>query len=274
MPYPDVVIPGAMRSGTSSLWIALLEQPRINVGAYLADGSYKAFKEFMWFSHIDRHEPFETYKRWFTSHEHHINCLNLDASPDYFHTPGVPERLAAVNPDVRIVMLLRNPINRLWSHYWHEKNHTGDATGSFQDELNRRPRTDVKLDHQYYYAHAYLEIGHYAEHLERWFANFPRTQFHVIRSEDLFADFTGQLNEILDFLELPRTDYQPDKIQLKGTYDPLPADWRSDLETYYRPHNEALSSLVGINWEEKEEKHGSRTGKSEKPIGNTLRSVA
>jgi hypothetical protein len=151
---------------------------------------------------------------WYRAHFGRVGeaGLNLDSSPYYLFHPAVPRRMYALLPDAKLIVLLRDPVRRAYSHYWHERA-KGRETLEFEDAVRAEPEriaaADARLadgsldrseDHQHY---SYLARGRYVEQLERWLALYPRERFHCVRFEDLVQDPLACLNGTLAFLGLP-----------------------------------------------------------------------
>ena len=121
-----------------------------------------------------------------------------EATPYYLFHEAVPARVVASVPDVRLIALLRDPIERAYSHYQlmrrtgREKLSFADAIAAEEKRLSNQDLTaelqvkNAKGDrvHHHHRHRAYLSRGLYADQLERWFAHFPREQLLVIRAED------------------------------------------------------------------------------------------
>ena len=107
-------------------------------------------------------------------------------------------------PDAKLIVLLRDPVRRAYSHYWHERD-KGRESLTFEDAIAAEPgRIDIAqarladgaLERSHEHQHfSYLARGRYAEQLERWFALFPRERFLILRFEDLVADPLAVLNQ-------------------------------------------------------------------------------
>ena len=97
-------------------------------------------------------------------------------------------------------------------------------------------------------AWSYLHRSRYAEQLERWFALFPREQFHFVKTEDLAHSPQAALDAVTRFLGLPDDGRDAYPSFHAGHYTPMSADTRSMLKEYFRPHNERLYELVGIDF--------------------------
>lgn len=244
---PDAVILGAMKSGTSSLHNYLVQHPGV---------IEPLRKEVHYFDvNLDRGEP------WYRAHFGRADApgLNLDSSPYYLFHPAVPQRLRALLPGAKLIVLLRDPVRRAYSHYWHERD-KGRETLSFEDaiaaETERLGNSELRLadgtlarsrEHQHF---SYLARGRYAEQLDRWFGLFPRAQFLLLRFEDLARQPLEVLNVTLDFLGLPRADSVSLEARNTRRYEPMAEATAARLREYFEPHTRRLEALLGrsMHW--------------------------
>src|SRR3954470_4020005 len=206
-PLPDFLIIGAQKAGTTALYAYLREHPAI---------AGPLWKEVSFF---DRH-----YRRgagWYRGNfpnrlylrrvEARSNARPIvgEASPSYLFHPLAPERAAALVPNVRLIALVRNPVDRALSHYHHEVA-LGREPLSFEGALaaeDERLRGEVErlvADPRYFsrewWSHAYQARGRYAEQLERWLGVSPREQLWIVASDDLAAEPAETHARVLDFL--------------------------------------------------------------------------
>jgi len=239
---PDAVILGAMKSGTSSLHYYLVQQPGV---------IEPLRKEVHYFDvNFDRGEA------WYRAHFGRVGVAghNLDSSPYYLFHPAVPRRLQALLPQAKLIVLLRDPARRAYSHYWHERD-KGREPLSFADAIDAEPErlgnsqqrlADGSLERSREHRHfSYLARGRYAEQLDRWFAVLPRGQFLILRFEDLARDPLGVLSVTLDFLGLPRAATVRLEARNTRRYPPMDAATAARLREYFEPHNQRLESLLG-----------------------------
>ena len=187
------------------------------------------------------------------------NPITFDSTPNYFASPVAASRLKEHYPNAKLILLLRNPIERAWSNYrmcvWHKF-----ESLSFEDALKyedeRMKRELVKMLDVSYHSYimqrlSYRSHGVYANYLEEWFKHFSREQFLILKSEDLFSEPEKIYSAVIDFLKLPKfiggqfENYNKGKIE-----DGIPASSRKELAEFYKPHNERLYSLINrnMNW--------------------------
>lgn len=234
---PDVVIVGAMKGGTTSLFAYLCQHPEVH-------GSI--IKEVHYFNRNFRRGE-SWYRRHFTRRP---GGVVLEGTPDYmFHTTSF-ERLQMALPNARIVVVLRNPVTRAYSHYHHSRV-KGTERRSFEEGVRAdldwlKHRGVLGDDSWESNDHSYVRRGLYAPQVRRIVDAYGDAAL-VLRSEDLFADPLAITNQVLRFMglsELPTlSDVEP---KTAGRYDrtvPL----RRELEAFFAPHNEELYQLLRVD---------------------------
>lgn len=259
---PDFLVVGTKRGGTTSLFNYLLMHPGV-LGLYPQVRGRKSTDYF--FRHLDRGEP------WYRSHFHSDAFLERsarrlgyrpqcgEASPYYLWDERIPGRVRALVPSVRAIALLRDPVERAWSHY-QERVQNGVEPLSFADALDaeerrtahelERMRNDPTYHSDAWDWYAYRQRGVYLPQLLTWGESFPRGQLLVLRSEDMYADVQSVFDRACDFLGLPQADLPTRKTFNASARAPMPDAVRAELAAYFRPHNEALESFLGrsLGW--------------------------
>lgn len=242
---PEVLIIGAQKSGTTSLFNYLVQHPGI-LPPY--------GKEIHYFDlHYDR--GLDWYRSRFPYRRRLRDALTLDASPYYLVHPQAPRRAAELLPRARLIALLRNPIDRALSHYQHEVLGGRESlpfAEAIEREAERLAGEEERLgsDPTYYsfshHRHSYTHRGRYLEQLRRWTEHFPRSQLLVLQSEWLFRDPAAASSAVYAFLGLPDHQLKRYRPFLQGRYDrDMPAHVRARLEAYFEPHNRALYQWLG-----------------------------
>jgi Sulfotransferase domain len=252
---PDFLIIGTQRGGTTSLYKYLVRHPSL---------AHALTKELRFFDlHYDR--GIDWYRSRFPSRRHReqarrrgTNLVVGEASPDYMFHPHVPSRVAGLLPDVKLIVLLRNPVDRAYSHYWHQAKRGHEAL-SFEEAIDREEERlagelDRVLADEHYVSyerhhHSYMTRGLYADQLAGWFKHFTLDQFLIERSEDFFADPARTFARVLDFLCLPSfevADFEVFNAFAEGEMD---ASVRARLVEHFRPHNARLHGLLDRDFE-------------------------
>lgn len=256
-PGPDFVIIGAKRGGTTSLCRYLLEHPSIRPlfpgrqhikGVHYYDSNYGRGQR--WYR---SHFPLKVGQRQLVRPDLGP-AIAGEASPYYLFHPLAAERLARDFPAVRIVVCLRDPVDRAYSHY-KEQTYHGRETLSFEAALDAeqgrlRGEAERIAEEPGYLSAAhehlsYLAQSRYLEMLPRWFSLFPREQFHIMVSEEFYADPDREVNEVWRFLGVA-----PWKLVSRTRHNHQPApDIRSEtrerLQEALADHNRGLEELLG-----------------------------
>lgn len=254
---PDFVVIGAKRGGTTSLYRYLLEHPSIQPlfpgrrhikGVHYYDSNYE--RGLRWYR---SHFPLEADGR----HLVRPGCwpaIAGEASPYYLFHPLAAERLARDFPDVRIVVNLRDPVDRAYSHYKEARFHHREtlpfeaALAAENDRLRGEAERIAAEPGYHSTAHehlSYLAQSRYLDVLPRWFSLFPRDQFHISVSEDFYADPGQVVNEVWRFLGLA-----PRELQSRTRHNDQPApdiepETRERLQKELAEHNQGLEELLG-----------------------------
>lgn len=249
---PDYLILGAQKAGTTTLYNNLIKHPVVFPAA---------IKEVHFF---DMH--FGNGVNWYRAHfpmrrvmSAKAGSITGEGSPYYLLHPLAPQRVKNVVPDAKLLVVLRNPVDRAYSHYQHERRREREAL-SFEEaiaqELARlagevekvaagEKETSFALRH-----FSYLERGKYAEQLERWFSVFPREQFLILTTDELNREFQATMARVFEFLKLPPYEIATEKRSNVGAYEKMNDSTRAQLVEYFRPHNARLQDLLGrqLNW--------------------------
>jgi len=257
---PDFIIIGAHKSGTTALYDYLIEHPNVLAASdkeiHFFDLNYA--KGVGWYR-----ARFPTFlAKFLASRLRKGPVLTGEASPYYILYPHTPKRVRALMPDVKIIVMLRNPIDRAYSHHHHEIRKKRE-TQSFEDVIRLEPERlrgevdkilrdecYISYNHNYY---SHLSRGIYIDQIKNWHEHFPREQMMIIRSEDFFADAARVYADVQRFLGLPDARlkaYTPSNVG--GYSSRMDPDLRKRLVEYFRPHNKRLEEYLGrpLNWDQ------------------------
>jgi hypothetical protein len=243
---PSVLIIGAQKGGTTSLFNYLVRHP--DVLAPLT-------KEIHYFDLHYARGVLWYRGRFPFGHRLRHGALTLDASPYYLAHPLAAERAARLLPEVRLIALLRNPVDRALSHYQHEVR-GGRESLSFAEAIEREPERlageeERLLNDPGYYSfnhhrYSYTDRGLYLKQLRRWMAHFPRSRLLVLQSERLFRDPAAADATVQSFLGLRPHRLLRYEPFYQGTYGrAIPADLRARLVELFEPHNRQLYQWLG-----------------------------
>jgi len=167
-------------------------------------------------------------------------------------------RIKKIIPDVKIIVSLRNPIDRAYSHYQmsvrkgFENLSFEDAIAFEEERLNGEKEKIIKngnYDSLPFKNFSYLNRGIYFEQLQNWLNHFHKEQFLIFSAEKLRNDTRKIFSKIYKFIDLP--DWDP-KIQLKSNernYPEMNPDTRQKLIEYFKPHNQKLYNFLNRKFE-------------------------
>lgn len=249
---PQFLIIGGVRCGTTSMHKYLCKHPWI---------ARPLTKELHYFGH--------NYRKglaWYSAHFSSIaykrmvdklfgcNIITGESSPSYIFYPQAAERARELVPDVKLIALLRNPVERAYSHY-QLLSRRGHEPLSFTGAIDREPerarlhnniaRNESAGKEWLYEYFGYLQGGMYADQLENWLQVFPKEQFLILRSEDLFANPDEVLSQTFRFLGLPERTIPTRKAYNSGSYDRMGEAMRTRLSEYFESHNQRLCDMLG-----------------------------
>ncbi|HEX6373493.1 MAG TPA: sulfotransferase domain-containing protein [Longimicrobium sp.] len=205
MALPNLVIAGAPKCGTSSLFGWLADHPQV-CGArsketfYLMDPGHPISRpEGTWHQH-----GLDGYRRWFDGQDRPGARVWLEATTHYLYQETAPRVLAALDPVPDIVFVLRRPADRVYSSFQYTRNNLAalrpdttlaeylalDADDSGNIVSGPRWRGSIPL------WRSEVDLSCYARHLERWARLFPREKLHIVLLEDLTRDPRGTLQSL------------------------------------------------------------------------------
>ena len=174
-----------------------------------------------------------------------------EVSPSYLLHPPAPRRAAALDPRLKLVAILRDPVERALSHHAMSirKGHeTLPFEAAIEAEAGRLAGVGEavadgpRYKHHSVRVHSYLERGRYAEQLERWLEHFPRENLLVLRTEDFWADRNRFVNRIYRFLGLPAFRLPVRAFTGQRTYR-IDAALRERLQRYFADDQTRLAAL-------------------------------
>lgn len=259
-PLPDFLIVGTKRGGTTSLWNYLIEHPLVPRLFPAWNTKTSHYFEENW-SHDEAwyrsHFPTKRF-RSLLERRHGGPSRVGEAAPLYMYHPSAAERAHSTVPDVKLIVLLRDPVERAYSH-WKERRtnqvepldfdealeQEGERTKGERERLIADP-SYVSTAHDWY---SYRARGRYLEHLEPWLERFDRDQFMFIRSEDLYTEPARVYDDVVSFLGLPRHELLDFKVYNDRPSSPMDEDVRTELTEYYRPFNAALAERLGMTFD-------------------------
>jgi len=246
---PDFYILGVQKGGTSTVFGNLLRHPNIKK-PYL--------KELRYFLHASNPKAIE-YRKFFPLESKDRDWKTGEATPAYLYYPLVAKRIKKITPNAKFIVLLRDPVQRAVSQYYHYKRN-GISDLSFNElikkekeifpiEPEKLERAENKLKRPYL-RYSILRRGQYARQLKHWFKYFDKEQFLILKSEEVFTSPKSQYNKIFQFLNVDPEEFQGNLIKknINESKGHLSEDQLELLEKYYSDLNEELEDLTNGNF--------------------------
>jgi len=226
---PKFMIIGAGKSGTTSLEKYVTQHPRIKP---------TIVKEIHYFDYQFDHGYF-----WYRSHFplKRSDQIAGDFTPSYLDYPKSPQRIFEKYPNMKFVVILRNPVDRAFSQYQHTKRRGWESL-DFEKAIDAES-SRIKQNVEYYKRYSYLARGLYFEQLKLWFSYFPQDHFLILEYSELL-DIDKISNKIFKFLNLePFHNINGEKFNV-GNYSHLEEKTRNNLMAYFKSHNNNLFKLL------------------------------
>ena len=253
---PDFLIIGAQRAGTTSLYHYLIAHPAVapampSKGVHYFDTRFH--ESLAWYR---SHFPTVLAARY-TRIRRGVDLITGEASPYYLFHPKVPERVAEALPNVKLIVLLRDPVERAYSHYANEVAR-GYEELPFERALDREAgrlkgeSEKLETDPSYYsFAHqhySYLARGLYLEQIVRWRSFFRRDQLQIQSAERFFADPPAVLADVHDFLGVERRPLAAYEEHNARRREPMRQGTRELLEEFFAEPNRRLFDYLGVDF--------------------------
>jgi len=241
---PSFLIIGAQKGGTTALAYYLRRYPSIAmppVEVHYFDQHYT--KGLAWY-------------RAFFSLRWRIRSMAVgEKSPNYLSSPHAPARAYDLNPRLKLLIALRDPVDRALSHYYHERAGGRETETTFEDALQReaehleeeerRMITDPHYFSLEWRNRSYISRGEYWRHIERWMDYFGREQVLIIDSKDLYTDPAGEIDVVCEFLGVKPISFTDWHVHVGESYSEMAKNTRERLARYFEPHNQRLFDLTG-----------------------------
>jgi hypothetical protein len=245
----DFIVPGAQKSGTTALHYFLKRHPQIA----LPDRQEMHF--------FDDEEIFSQPPVDYELLHRHFQVraglalinrrfLAGEVTPSYLYRKSAMERIATYNPQIKLVILLRNPVDRTFAH-WNMQRFKNREALDFMDALKEEPQRLADLPPIEARRFAYLDRGFYSGQLERVFQFFPRKQVKIVKFENFRDQKQETLDEIFGFLGVKPLRDVRDKDRNVVPYERgMRPDEREYLSGVFSAEITKLEQMLGWNLED------------------------
>ena len=240
---PDFIIAGASKCGTSSIYYYLSRHPQILL-------PHKKEIDFYW----------QHYKRgidWYLAHFPTISdrsdFLTGEATPNYLRFPQVAQRIKDTFPQTKIILLLRNPVDRAISWHYHKLNSgltNTDLSTAIATEIERLATvSEAEITNTGYYNPDNIMSSLYFYKIKPWIETLGREQFLILKSEDFYLNPIANMQRVFEFLNLPSCTLKSYPKVNAGSYDDVDPQIKKTLSNYFAPYNKQLEQYLGMEFD-------------------------
>jgi hypothetical protein len=228
---PGFLIIGAQKCGTTALARSLK----------LHDDVVMSEAEVHFFSHP---KNYAKGLEWYAEHFPESDLLKGEKTPDYLNSVLAPARIAEVLPKVKLLILLRDPVDRAYSQWNHmmqnidRSSKRGWELVSFEEAIDRANAGVNPFGRL-------LTTGHYMEQILRFVEHFPPEQIHIGLQERLYHNGAEEFARITNFLEVSPPSREPKRVHVRTYESPMCPHMDAELTRYFAPHNRRLYEFLG-----------------------------
>lgn len=245
---PSFIIVGAQKAGTTSLYKYLTQHPEIKS---------TLLKEVHYFD-LNFDKPLSWYQSFFPLNRD-SQKITGEASPYYMFHPLAIKRIAEYNPDIKIIVLLRDPSSRAVSHYYHEVRKGRESLGMREAFEMENVRLEGELDKfkqdpyykgNNYQRYSYKSRGLYGDQIQEIKQNFSADKIKIIDSKNFFKDTENTLREVFSFLGVDSNfNVKTGKRFNVGNniIDPDEEKILTELKAFYKEPNALLYKILDKN---------------------------
>tara|TARA_B100000780_G_scaffold277884_1_gene249717 strand:+ start:464 stop:1264 length:801 start_codon:yes stop_codon:yes gene_type:complete len=240
---PSFIIIGEARCGTTSLFNYICQNTKV----------LPPLKKEIHFFDYNFHKKQGWYKSFFPFVKE--GKITGEATPYYFSHPKAAKRIKETYPDIKVILVLRNPIDRAISSFYKQRDLKIEPVESIEEAFdieeirlknskNNMLNIDYDFNHKNY---AYVNRGLYYENLERWQSFFDEDQMLIFEFDELFRSLDTNYNRVIEFLDIDKQNIAFKHFN-KGTYDNINAEFRIKLGSLFKESNQKLYKLLKLNY--------------------------
>ena len=251
---PDFIIIGTARSGSTSLYYNICQHPCVLSAAYDELGFFDSnfHLGLNWYRSL-----FPTiFSKWIVKQKKQFAITGED-TPFYIWNPLVAKRILKIIPNIKLIVLFRNPVDRAYSNY-HLGVRAGSEKLSFEDaiqmELKKLDKINDEIEQdvdKYTTPRSYIAKGFYADQLKVWLELFSSEQLMIVSTEDLESNPQKTLDRIYNFLKIPKNHKLIPEKQKIASYPKMKNKTREFLIDLYKKNNAELFTMIGqkFDWD-------------------------
>ncbi len=232
----DFIIAGTMKGGTTAAITNFTKHPDISM-----------VKEEI--HYFDKKENYQKGLNWYKSHFNYNKKMVGDKAPDVMYQTSCLELLQIVNPHIKIILFLRNPIDRAYSHWKMSRDlfkNTVSFEDAIEDELNNRWGENRTYDVAFW--HHYVQRGLYYQQITEILKYFPKSNIHILITENIKKNMNTEYQSVFKFLDLPEyhnTFVEEFSSKSKDVIDPKSEIYKK-LKKIFEPDVKKLEKFMSI----------------------------
>ncbi len=243
---PDFINIGASKCGTTSLYHFLIQHPNVHPAIT------KELNYFIWYPTAYYRANFPTvFKKYFEKKIGNRSFVTGEATPLYMFYPSIAKKIQKMNPKIKLIVLLRNPIDRAFSQYSEHFKLGYHNSLTFDEVIKKELNIIEKIknfeDEKFMRKNIFklnLSRGIYFEQLKKWMAVIPKDQFLILKTEEFNVDKQKIMNQVFNFLKLPKYSINILKKHNVGKYTSMNSSTRKFLIDFFKPHNKRLYKFL------------------------------
>lgn len=236
MTLPNFIIFGGPKCGSTSLCNYLAQHPDIYISVK-KEPNFFLYDEDEIIESRGQVNSLEYYEHFFAKHPKKVQNEKAlgEASVSYLSNEKAPERIYQKIPNVKLIAILRNPIDRLYSQYWFARRLYVEFQPTFAEA--------IMADQKGEYYKSYINDGFYGKHLAKYFELFPASQIKIFLFEDFVNDTVKVVQEVYRFLEVDE-NFLPD-VSTKDAVSGVPYN-RQFYNFIYKPNaiKKVIKSII------------------------------
>ena len=253
---PNFLIAGFNRSGTHSLFEYMGQHPNI-LNASRREIHYFTLSYWRGLNWYKSYFPTSIYRN-FCEKKTQQKFLTGEATPHYVFHPLAMKRIKELLPNVKLIVVLRNPVENAYSHFQHYKR-GGIEKDSFEEAI----RTDAQRFEKITYLYnndlmkehnlrdvkmPYVSYATYVIHIKRLLEIFPREQILFVKNTELNQNPQEVLDRIFEYLKLQKFTVKDLVKRNVGKYVKINSETEKYLKDYFKPYNKQLEDLLDMKF--------------------------
>ena len=249
---PDFLVIGSARSGSTSLYYNICNHPSILSAAYDEIGFFDS----------NYHLGMNWYRSMFPLKKDMKRIRDKtryaqtgEDTPFYFWKTEAANRINKILPQIKLITILRNPVERAYSNY-HLGVRAGTEKSTFEEAVRKELATlnenKISAENIFKFCNiraSYIAKSLYIYQMKIWFEIFSKDRLFVISTEEMEKSPSYAINQVYQFLGLPKYEHKFFEKRKQASYDKMSDNIRKELEEFFKPYNEELFKLIGKSFE-------------------------